>query len=102
MEPDAYTLWHRRLGHVGEEKVRLLQTNVEGIPCLGLRMTDLRDLCADQERKNHQSGRVRAYETVTTGLYRFLGAIRRPHVQRGKVYTHVHGRLQAAVVDLSD
>ena len=34
MEPDAYTLWHRRLGHVGEEKVRLLQTNVEGIPAL--------------------------------------------------------------------
>jgi hypothetical protein len=23
-EPDAYTLWHRRLGHVGEEKMRLL------------------------------------------------------------------------------
>ena len=33
-EPDAYTLWHRRLGHVGEEKMRLLQTNVEGIAAL--------------------------------------------------------------------
>jgi transposase InsO family protein len=33
-EPDAYTLWHRRLGHAGEEKMKLFQTNVEGIPAL--------------------------------------------------------------------
>ena len=33
-EPDAYTLWRRRLGHIGEEKMRFLQTNVEGIPAL--------------------------------------------------------------------
>jgi hypothetical protein len=33
-EPDAYTLWHRRLGHAGEEKMRLLQTSVDGIPAM--------------------------------------------------------------------
>jgi hypothetical protein len=27
----------------------------------------------------------------TAGLYRFLGAIRRPHAQRGKVHAHVYG-----------
>jgi hypothetical protein len=33
-EPDAYTLWHRRLGHAGEEKMRFFQTAVEGISAL--------------------------------------------------------------------
>jgi hypothetical protein len=46
-EPDAYTLWHGRLGHAGEEKMRLLQASVEGIPTHGPRAKDLRDLCAD-------------------------------------------------------
>jgi transposase InsO family protein len=33
-EPDAYKLWHRRLGHAGEEKIKLFQAAVEGIPAL--------------------------------------------------------------------
>ena len=30
-DPDSYELWHRRLGHIGEEKMRLLQTTVTGV-----------------------------------------------------------------------
>jgi hypothetical protein len=33
-EPDAYKLWHRRLGHAGEEKIKLFQAAVGGIPAL--------------------------------------------------------------------
>ena len=33
-ELDAYTLWHRRLGHAGKEKMKLFQVAVEGIPAL--------------------------------------------------------------------
>jgi hypothetical protein len=95
MASTAWTRWR------GEDATSLDKCG--GHTCLGPKTTDLQDLRADQERKNHQSGRVRAYdETATAGLYRFLGAIRRPHAQRGKVYAHVHGRLHAAVMDLSD
>jgi hypothetical protein len=33
-ELDAYTLWHRRLGHAGKGKMKLFQAAVEGIPAL--------------------------------------------------------------------
>jgi hypothetical protein len=45
-EPDAYTLWRRRLGHIGEEKMRFLQTNVEGIPALIPRQRRTCETCA--------------------------------------------------------
>jgi hypothetical protein len=31
LEPDSYKLWHRRMGHAGEEKMRLLNKAVEGV-----------------------------------------------------------------------
>jgi hypothetical protein len=45
-EPDAYTLWHRRLGHAGEEKMKLFQAAVEGIPALVSRRRQTCETCA--------------------------------------------------------
>jgi GAG-pre-integrase domain len=102
-EPNAYTLWHRRLGHVGEEKMRLLQTNVEGIPALVPRRRTCKTCALTKSAKTiNRDALERTTRLLQRVLYRFLGAIRRPHAQRGKVYAHVHGRLHTAVVGLPD
>jgi hypothetical protein len=43
---DSYRLWHRRLGHVGEEKIRLLQTAADGVPVFGQGPDETCETCA--------------------------------------------------------
>ena len=43
---DSYRLWHRRLGHAGEEKIRLLQSTVDSVPVLGQGPDETCETCA--------------------------------------------------------
>ena len=45
-DPDSYELWHRRMGHIGEEKMKLLQANGTGIPELTPRLRQACETCA--------------------------------------------------------
>ncbi|HEY5813547.1 MAG TPA: reverse transcriptase domain-containing protein [Terrimicrobiaceae bacterium] len=44
--PDSYELWHRRLGHIGEEKMKLLQTTVTGVTDLAAGPQERCETCA--------------------------------------------------------
>src|SRR2546423_782958 len=43
---DSYRLWHRRLGHAGEEKMKLLQPTVDGVPVFGQGPGETCETCA--------------------------------------------------------
>jgi GAG-pre-integrase domain len=46
LEPDSYELWHQRIGHAGEEKMRLLGKAVEGVPELTQKSGGTCETCA--------------------------------------------------------
>jgi GAG-pre-integrase domain len=46
LEPDSYELWHQRMGHAGEEKMRLLYKAVEGVPDLAQKPEGTCETCA--------------------------------------------------------
>jgi len=44
--PDSYDLWHRRLGHIGDEKMRLLKTTGTGVTELAKERQKFCETCA--------------------------------------------------------
>ena len=81
--------------------MRLLQTNVEGIPALVPGQRQTCETCALTKSAKTINRDAQTYENRYSESIQISGGHWRP-TPSGEVYTHVHGRLYATVVDLPD